>query len=143
MLTPTTTITGDKELDRILKNLGKNALKDSDIKRGLVKLSKPIIKDIRGNINNVTKNLWKSIGRIKGIRTKKGKPFILIGPRYYGNFKGYHAHLVEVGNQFYDVEYEARENILKAFNKNKTQTQSELRKEILLLLDKKLRKLRS
>tara|TARA_R100001463_G_scaffold70797_1_gene124470 strand:- start:12493 stop:12921 length:429 start_codon:yes stop_codon:yes gene_type:complete len=142
MLTPTTTITGDKELDRILKDLGKNALKDADIKRGLVKLSKPIIKDIRSNINNVTKNLWRSIGRIKGIRTKKGKPFILIGPRYYGNFKGNHAHLVEVGNEFYDVEYNARLNIERAFNKNKSQTQEKLRKEILSLLDKKLKKLK-
>ena len=142
MLTPTTTITGDKELDRILKDLGQNALKDSVIKRGLVKISKPIIKDIRNNINNVTKNLSKSIGRIKGIRTKKGRPFILIGPRYYGNFKGYHAHLVEVGKQVYDVEFEARENILKAFNKNKTQTQEKLRNEILMLLDKKLKKLK-
>ena len=60
MLTPTTTITGDKELDRILKDLGQNALKDSVIKRGLVKISKPIIKDIRNNINNVTKKLSKS-----------------------------------------------------------------------------------
>ncbi len=142
MLTPTTTITGDKELDRILKDLGQNALKDSVIKRGLVKISKPIIQDIRRNINDVTKNLSKSIGRIKGVRTKKGRPYILIGPRYYGNFKGYHAHLVEVGDQVYDVEYEARENILKAFNKNKTQTQAKLRKEILLLLDKKLKKLK-
>lgn len=142
MLTPTTTITGDKELDRILKDLGQNALKDSVIKRGLVKISKPIIQDIRRNINDVTKNLSKSIGRIKGVRTKKGRPYILIGPRYYGNFKGYHAHLVEVGDQVYDVEYEARENILKAFNKNKTQTQAKLRKEILTLLDKKLKKLK-
>ena len=142
MLTPTTTITGDKELDRILKDLGQNALKDSQVKQGLVKISKPIIQDIRRNINDVTKNLSKSIGRIKGVRTKKGRPYILIGPRYYGNFKGYHAHLVEVGDQVYDVEYEARENILKAFNKNKTQTQAKLRKEILLLLDKKLKKLK-
>ena len=98
MLTPTTTITGDKELDRILKDLGKNALKDSDIKRGLVKLSKPIIKDIRSN--------------------------------------------VEVGKETYDVEYGARLNIERAFNKNKTQTQEKLRKEILSLLDKKLKKLK-
>lgn len=142
MLTPRVTITGDKELDKILKDLGQNALKDSVIKRGLVKIAKPIIQDIRRNINDVTKNLSKSIGRIKGVRTKKGRPYILIGPRYYGNFRGYHAHLVEVGKQFYDVEYEARKNIERAFNKNKTQTQAKLRKEILLLLDKKLKKLR-
>ncbi len=142
MITPTTSITGDKELDRILKDLGKNALKDSVIKQGLKKLAKPFINDIRGNINNVTKNLSKSIGIIKGIRSKKSVPFILIGPRYYGSNKGYHAHLVEVGDQVYDVEYEAQKNIEKAYNKNKTQTQSKLRKEILLLLDKKLKKLK-
>lgn len=138
----TTKITGDKELDRILKDLSKNALKDADIKRGLKKLAKPFITDIRENINIVTKNLWKSIGIIKGIRHKKGRPIILVGPRYYGNFMGYHAHLVEVGRQQYDVKYEAQKNIEKAFNKNKTQTQEKLRKEILLLLDKKLKKLK-
>jgi len=142
MLTPTTTITGDKELDRILKDLSKNALKDADIKRGLKKLAKPFIKDIRSNINNVTKNLWKSIGIIKGIRHKKGRPIILIGPRYYGNFRGFHAHLVEVGSEEYDVRYEGQKFIQKAFNKNKTQTQEKLRKEILTLLDKKLKKLK-
>ncbi len=71
MITPTTSITGDKELDRILKDLGQNALKDSVIKQGLKKLAKPFINDIRGNINDVTKNLSKSIGIIKGIRSKK------------------------------------------------------------------------
>tara|TARA_Y100001973_G_C5117952_1_gene291165 strand:- start:17 stop:445 length:429 start_codon:yes stop_codon:yes gene_type:complete len=142
MITPLTTITGDKELDRVLKDLGQNALKDSVIKQGLKKLAKPIIKDIRGNINNVTKDLSKSIGVIKKVRSKKGAPFILIGPRYYGSFKGFHAHLVEVGKETYDVEYEARKNIEKAYNKNKTQTQEKLRKEILTLLDKKLKKLK-
>ena len=142
MLTPTTTITGDKELDRILKDLSKNALKDADIKRGLKKLAKPFINDIRENINIVTKNLWRSIGIIKGIKHKKGRPIILIGPRYYGNFMGYHAHLVEVGSKEYDVRYEGQKFIEKAYNKNKTQTQAKLRKEILLLLDKKLKKLK-
>jgi len=142
MITPLTTITGDKELDRVLKDLGQNALKDSVIKQGLRKLAKPIINDIRSNINNVTKDLSKSIGVIKKVRSKKGAPFILIGPRYYGSFKGFHAHLVEVGKETYDVEYEARKNIEKAYNKNKSQTQEKLRKEILNLLDKKLRKLK-
>ena len=138
----TTSITGDKELDRVLKDLGQNALKDSQLKQGLKKLAKPFINDIRSNINDVTKNLSKSIGVIKGIRSKKGIPFILIGARYYGSFKGYHAHLVEVGKQVYDVKYEAQKNIEKAYNKNKTQTQAKLKKEILLLLDKKLKKLK-
>lgn len=142
MLTPITSITGDKELDKILKDLGTNALKDSAIKQGLRKIAKPIINDIRANINDVTRNLSKSIGIIRGVRSKKGQPYILVGPRYYGNFKGYHAHLVEVGDKEYNVEYDGRHNIERAYNKNKTQAISNLRKEIILLLDKKLQKLR-
>ncbi len=142
MLTPITSITGDKELDRILKDLGTNALKDSVIKQGLKKIAKPIIQDIRSNINDVTKNLSKSIGVIRGVRSRKGQPFILVGPRYYGNYRGYHAHLVEVGDKEYNVEYDAQHNIERAYNKNKTQAVTKLRKEIILLLDKKLKKLK-
>tara|TARA_R100000152_G_C6732059_1_gene156610 strand:+ start:506 stop:946 length:441 start_codon:yes stop_codon:yes gene_type:complete len=138
MITPLTQITGDKELDRALKELGKTAIKDSLIKKSLKKLAKPIINDIRGNINNVTGNLSKSIGIIKGIRGTKGAPFIIIGPRYYGNFKGYHAHLVEVGKSFYNVNFEDQRIIERAYNKNKTKTQEELKREMLILLRKEM-----
>ena len=136
----TASITGDKELDRALKELGQEAIKDSQIKQSLKKLSKPFIQDIRSNINDVTKNLSKSIGVIKGVRSRKGKPFIIIGPRYYGNYKGYHAHLVEVGKTFYDVNFDDQRIIERAYNKNKTKTQAELRREMLVLLNKKLLK---
>jgi len=142
MIKPTTELIGDKKLEAILKELGQNAIKDSQLKQGLKKLAKPFINDIRSNINDVTKNLSKSIGVIKGIRSKKGMPFILIGPRYYGKYKGYHAHLVEVGHQVYDVKYEARKNIEKAYNKNKTQSHDKLKKLVMELLDKKLKKLK-
>ena len=139
----TASITGDKELDRVLKELGQEAIKDSQIKQGLRKIAKPFITDIRSNINDVTKNLSKSIGILKKIRSKKGKPFILVGPRYYGNFKGFHAHLVEVGKTFYDVEFDDQRNIERAYNKNKTKALADLNKEIVKLLDKKLKKLKA
>lgn len=139
----TASITGDKELDRVLKELGQEAIKDSQIKQGLRKIAKPFITDIRSNINDVTKELSKSIGILKKIRSKKGKPFILVGPRYYGNFKGFHAHLVEVGKTFYDVEFDDQRNIERAYNKNKTKALADLNKEIVKLLDKKLKKLKA
>ena len=139
----TASITGDKELDRVLKELGQEAIKDSQIKQGLRKIAKPFITDIRSNINDVTKDLSKSIGILKKIRSKKGKPFILVGPRYYGNFKGFHAHLVEVGKTFYDVEFDDQRNIERAYNKNKTKALADLNKEIVKLLDKKLKKLKA
>jgi uncharacterized protein (UPF0147 family) len=142
LITPLTSITGDKELDRVLKALGREAIKDSQIKQGLRKIAKPFIQDIRKNINDVTKNLSKSIGILKKIKSKKGKPFIIVGPRYYGSFKGYHAHLVEAGNTYYDVEFKDQRNIERAYNKNKTKALTDLNKEIVKLLDKKLKKLK-
>ena len=142
MIIPTTQITGDKQLDAILKDLGQNAIKDSVMKQGLKKLAKPFINDIRSNINDVTKNLSKSIGIIKGIRAPLGRHFIIIGPRYYDNYKGYHAHLVEVGKSVYNVEYSGQKMIKLAFDKNKTQTFFQLKSEIVKLLNKKLKKLK-
>jgi len=133
-------ITGDKEIDRLLRDLGQKSLKDADIKRGLKQIAKPLIKDIRGNINNVTGNLKKSIGVIKGIRGTKGKPFILVGARVYGNFKGFHAHLVEVGKENFDVDWTGRRFIEAAFNANKTQALSKVRDLMLKNLEKKLKK---
>ena len=142
MIIPTTQITGDKQLDAILKDLGQNAIKDSVMKQGLKKLAKPFINDIRSNINDVTKNLSKSIGIIKGIRAPKGRPFVIIGPRYSDNYMGYHAHLVEVGKSVYNVEYSGQKMIKLAFDKNKTQTFFQLKSEIVKLLNKKLKKLK-
>lgn len=139
----TTSIIGDKKLQAILKELGQNAIKESQLKQGLKKLAKPFIADIRSNINDVTKNLSKSIGVIKKVRSKKGKPFILVGPRYYGNFKGFHAHLVEAGKTFYDVEFDDQRNIERAYNKNKTKSHNDLKKLVIELIDKKLKKLKS
>ena len=141
MIRPTASITGDKELDRLLRDLGDKALKDSVIKRGLKEIAKPIIADIRSNIHDVSKNLSRSVGVLRKIKSKKGRPFIMIGPRYYGNFKGYHAHLVEVGSKVYDVEYEAQHNIERAYNKNKTQALNKLNSVIMKQLNKKLKKL--
>ena len=142
MIKPTAKIIGDKNLDRILKELGREAVKDSEIKRALKRIGKPIISSYRSNINKVTGNLSRSIGVIKGMRSKKGSPFILIGPRYYKPYAGQHAHLVEVGKEVYDVEYEGQQNMERAYESNKTQSMSKLQSELLQLLQKKLIKLK-
>ena len=145
MLTPTTTITGDKELDRILKDLGQNALKDSQVKQGLRKLAKPVIKtmkekakaDIKG-----TRQLSRSIGVIRRVRSKKGKHFILVGPRYYFAALKHPVNIVEFGSEKYDVEYEGKKFVEKTFNEHKTKLTIDLRNLILELLNKKLKKLK-
>lgn len=145
MLTPTTTITGDKELDRILKDLGQNALKDSQVKQGLRKLAKPIIKTMKDEAKakiNGTKQLAKSIGVIRRVKSKKGKPFILVGPRYYFAALKHPVNIVEFGSEKYDVEYEGKKFVQKTFDKHKTKLTSDLRKLILELLNKKLKKLK-
>tara|TARA_Y100001972_G_scaffold30620_1_gene37730 strand:+ start:928 stop:1365 length:438 start_codon:yes stop_codon:yes gene_type:complete len=145
MFTPTTTITGDKELDKILKDLGQNALKDSQVKQGLRKLAKPIIKTMKDEAKaekKGTKQLSKSIGIIRRVKSKKGKPFILVGPRYYFAALNHPVDIVEFGSEKYDVEYEGKKFVRKTFEQHKTKLTSDLRKLILELLNKKLRKLK-
>lgn len=145
MFTPTTTITGDKELDKILKDLGQNSLKDSQVKQGLRKLAKPVIKTMKDKAKakvKGTKQLAKSIGVIRRVKSKKGKPFILVGPRYYFKALKHPVNVVEFGNEKYDVEYEGKKFVEKTFNEHKTKLTSDLKKLILELLEKKLRKLK-
>tara|TARA_R110001592_G_scaffold60398_1_gene183636 strand:+ start:6222 stop:6647 length:426 start_codon:yes stop_codon:yes gene_type:complete len=136
------TLEGDIELARLLKDLGQNAIKDSQIKQGLRHLAKPIIADLKKEVPYKTGNLSKSFGVIRGIKTKKGRPAVLIGPRYYEPYKGFHAHLVEVGNKEYDVTFDGSRDIYNVFMNNKTKTQNELEKLVIGLLEKKLAKLR-
>jgi hypothetical protein len=145
MLTPTTTITGDKELDRVLKDLGKNALKDSVIKQGLRKLAKPVIETMKKKSKakkDGTNQLAKSIGVIKGVRSKKGRPFILVGPRYYLEKLKHPVNIVEFGKEKYDVKFQGKKFVQKTFEQHKTKLTSDLRKLILELLNKKLKKLK-
>ncbi len=142
MITPRVTITGDKELDRILKDLGQNALKDSQVKQGLRKLAKPIIKTMKDEAKaekKGTKQLSKSIGVIRRVKSKKGKPFILVGPRYYFAALNHPVNIVEFGSEKYDVEYEGKKFVRKTFEQHKTKLTSDLRKLILELLNKKLK----
>lgn len=141
----TASITGDKELDRVLKDLGQNALKDSVIKQGLKKLAKPVIETMKNKSEakkDGTNQLARSIGVIKKIKSKKGSPFILVGPRYYLKSLKHPVDIVEFGSEKYDVEFEGKKFVEKTFNTHKTKLTSDLRKLILELLNKKLRKLK-
>tara|TARA_Y100000004_G_scaffold141779_1_gene161254 strand:+ start:565 stop:999 length:435 start_codon:yes stop_codon:yes gene_type:complete len=141
----TASITGDKELDRVLRDLGQNALKDSVIKQGLRKLAKPVIQTMKKKSKakkDGTNQLAKSIGVIKRVRSKKGRPFILVGPRYYLKTLKHPVNIVEFGKEKYDVEFEGKKFVEKTFNEHKTKLTSDLRKLILELLNKKLRKLK-
>jgi HK97 gp10 family phage protein len=135
-------ITGDKELDRKLKDLGQNALKDSQIKSALRKLAGPVIETMKQNVKNpITGQLQKSMGIIKNIRSKKGRPFNLVGPRYYLKSIKHPVDIVEIGSQLFDVEFEGQKFVKRTYEQHKTKLISQLRQELLNLLDKKLKKL--
>jgi len=73
---------------------------------------------------------------------KKGRPFILVGPRYYFAALKHPVNVVEYGREKYDVEYEGKKFVEKTFNEHKTKLTKDLRNLILELLDKKLKKLK-
>ena len=140
-------ITGDKEIDRLLRDLGQKSLKDSVIKQGLRKLAKPVIKSMKTNAkakdkHKATKKLAKSIGIIRNVKSKKGRPFILVGPRYYTQEGVYYFNMVEYGKEKYDVEFEGKKYVRNTFEEHKTKLIIDLRKLIIELLTKKLKKFR-
>ena len=139
-------ITGDAKLDALLRELGQTEIKSRQIKQGLRKLAKPVISTMRKKAKakiKGTKQLSKSIGVIKGVKSPKDKPFILIGPRYYWPALDHPVDIVEFGKEKFDVEFEGKKFVEKTFNEHKTKLTSELRKLVIETIDKKLKKLRS
>jgi hypothetical protein len=63
----------------------------------------------KSKIKVKTGNLRNSIGFIQRDKSGYGKPFRLIGARVYGEFKGYHAHLIEEGTT--DRSKERKKNV--------------------------------
>tara|TARA_R110000803_G_scaffold14673_8_gene40759 strand:- start:1925 stop:2359 length:435 start_codon:yes stop_codon:yes gene_type:complete len=141
-LVPKISITGDHKIDQILKELGKEAIKDADIKQVLRKVARPLINDIKSRTPVDKGTLRKSIGIIKGLKGKKGKPFIIVGPRYYSPYKGFHAHLIEVGSEMYSVGYPGTKMIFQAFQGWKSGGYSIMKDQLIGLLEKKLNKLK-
>ena len=141
-------ITGDAKLDALLRELGQTEIKSRQIKQGLRKLAKPVIRTMRKKAKakikaTETKQLSRSIGVIKGVKSPKEKPFILVGPRYYWPALNHPVDIVEFGKEKFDVEYEGKKFVEKTFNEHKTKLTSELRKLVIETIDKKLKKLRS
>lgn len=139
---PTTSITGDKQVDQILKALGREAIKDADIKAVLRKVARPLINDIKSRTPVDEGNLKKSIGIIKGLKGKKGKPFVIVGPRYYSPYKGFHAHLIEAGSEIFNVGYSGTKMFFQAFQGWKGGGYNAMKDQLLALLEKKLEKIK-
>ena len=140
MLTPTTEIEGADSLDALFKHLGQDALKDAQLKKALRELAKPLISSIRSKTPVDNGTLKRSIGIIKRIKSGRGRPFILVGPRYYKPWDGYHAHLQEVGKEVYNLPYEGQKFIYKAFQENKYMLNEKMTQYIIKTLTKEVNK---
>ena len=69
----------------------------NELYEGLKKASQPIIDSAQAKVNVRTGNLRASIGFIERRKKPYYKSVVLIGPRTYSRWAGYHAHLVEYG----------------------------------------------
>ena len=92
-------IFGDKQLDKLFTQL-KDSQKRSVIISAFRKSSKPMLQKIKANLIARTKaktsgNLAKSLG----YKPVNRMPILHLGARRYGNFKGYHSHLLEAGTK--------------------------------------------
>lgn len=90
-------ILGDKQLSDLFDQL-KKSQKRSVVISAFTKSSKPMLQTVKDNLIARTKakrsgNLVKSLG----VKAVKGKSILHLGARIFGNFKGYHSHLIESG----------------------------------------------
>ena len=132
----TTDIKGDEEVAKLLKVLEKDILQDRHLLKTLKVLAKPLIETIKKKAPKDTGALRKSIGIIKKMKYRKGSPFILIGPRYYQPYAGFHAHLQEVGKKEYNVPWKANEFIKNSFKKHRNQIGQGIKKVMINELTK-------
>lgn len=65
-------------------------------KAGFRKAAEPLVKTAQANVKVFTGNLRRSIGTKTNIPGDIG---VLIGARTYGQYKGYHGHLIESGTE--------------------------------------------
>ena len=104
--------------------------------------AQPIVTDAQSLIPVKTGNLRTSVGFIE--RNKRYKKAVIIGPRTYGGWKGYHAHLIAKGwqRQRYDggvTTVPGNDFMTKAFNQNATSVKNNIEQQLSLLLKKQLK----
>lgn len=91
-------IYGDKELNKFFLKSLKFGQQRSIFISAYKKAAAPLVKQAKANLTATRKrkgvsNLKKSIGTY----ASSGKVQLLVGTRRFGNFKGYHGHLVDRG----------------------------------------------
>jgi HK97 gp10 family phage protein len=104
--------------------------------------AQPIVTDAQSQIPVKTGNLRASVGFIE--RNKRYKKAVIIGPRTYGGWKGYHAHLIAKGwkRQRYDGQTTIVPGIdfmTNAFNRNATSVKNNIEQQLAALLKKQLK----
>ncbi len=99
-------IFGDKQLSDLFDKL-RDSQKRSIVISAFRKASKPMLTRIKANLIARTKakssgNLAKSLG----YRPVRGQSILHLGARRYGNFKGFHSHIIEsgTGQRYYTTQ---------------------------------------
>ena len=134
-------VTGVNKVVNKFKELVKT--QDSKVYDAIKKASQPIITDAQSQINSRTGNLRASIGFIE--RSKRYKKAAIIGPRTYGNWRGFHAYLIAKGWERKRVDggltvVPGNDFMGKAFNKNQSTVKQNLEKELSNLIKQQIKK---
>jgi hypothetical protein len=138
-------ITGDKEVDRLLRQL-----KECYTKKVLLKAyrqaAKPLIKAVRSKIEDSGRSdqnlgkgrgsrksgdLRKSIGNIRSKSKTYSK--IYVGPRAKGvnKYRGYIGHWVELGDEYSGVNFKGRKYMRDGYQAGKAQAQQRLKGDMI------------
>ena len=131
-----TKITGDKEVDRMLKGMSDRKLKTT-LTQALRKIGRPIVGAVRSQIAAEGMNKTGSFKRsIKLLKSKDKNPAIIIGSKH----SIFHfPTLLEFGRQGNEVGFEGRKTFDKVYSSTKNKAMNDIEKEVINLIRKKIK----
>lgn len=131
-----TQITGDIEVDKMLKRMSDKKIKTT-LKQALRKIARPIVKDVRDEIQTEGMNKTGSFKRsIKVLKSKDKNPAVIVGSKH-SIFP--FPTLLEFGSEKNDVSFKGRKTFDKVYNSTKTKAMRDIETEVINLIRKKIK----
>ena len=130
---------GVPELDALWKQLSDTQKRNVEISNWR-KASKPMLSAIKTNASSMHGKVTGNLARSIGSSPVRGAAILQLGARRFGNWKGYHAHLVSDGtkerftesgasrgkvdgSKFFDLGYQSTEKqVVDEYRKNRIET---------------------
>ena len=131
-----TQITGDKQVDNMLKRMSDRKIKTT-LKQALRKIARPVVNAVRSEIDvagiNKSGNFKRSI---KVLKSKDKNPAVIVGAKH--NIFPFPT-LLEFGSEKNDVNFEGRKTFDTVYNATKVKAMRDIETEVINIIRKKIK----